>query len=87
MKKYIDQLKSANVFRAILVVQDIKAFSRQALVFLGAVYPIFHIEVFQEKELIVNVKEHVFVPEHQALTTEEKQKFLERKRTSFQGFT
>jgi len=47
MKKYIDQLKSANVFRAILVVQDIKAFSRQALVFLGAVYPIFHIEVFQ----------------------------------------
>ncbi|KAL9291645.1 putative DNA-directed RNA polymerase [Arabidopsis thaliana] len=69
--------------RAILVVQDIKAFSRQALVFLGAVYPIFHIEVFQEKELIVNVKEHVFVPEHQALTTEEKQKFLERKRTRF----
>ncbi|BAB02760.1 RNA polymerase-like protein [Arabidopsis thaliana] len=75
--------KMMTMIRAILVVQDIKAFSRQALVFLGAVYPIFHIEVFQEKELIVNVKEHVFVPEHQALTTEEKQKFLERKRTRF----
>ena len=34
----------------------------------------------------MNVKEHVFVPEHQALTTEEKQKFLERKRTRFVVF-
>ncbi|CAE5967526.1 unnamed protein product [Arabidopsis arenosa] len=78
MKKYINRLKSENVFRAILVMQDIKEFSRQAQLSIGAAYPKFHIEVFQEKELIVNVNHHVFVPEHQALTTEEKQNFLER---------
>lgn len=107
MKKYINRLKSENVFRAILVMQDIKEFSRHAQLSIGAAYPKFNIEVFQvikkkkhtfdfyshdhhkilnhdcvrlvqEKELIVNVNHHVFVPEHQALTTEEKQQFLER---------
>ncbi|XP_019096814.1 PREDICTED: DNA-directed RNA polymerases II and IV subunit 5A-like [Camelina sativa] len=78
MKKYTNKLKSDNVFRAILVVQDIKDFSSFAQLSISAIYPKFHIEVFQEGELLVNVKSHVFVPEHQALTTDEKKTFLER---------
>lgn len=107
MKKYTNRLKSNNVFRAILVVQDIKDFSRYAQLSISAIYPKFHIEVFQviknkntfdfcsldhhkilnhgwvrllvqEAELLVNVNTHVFVPEHQALTSEEKKTFLER---------
>ncbi|KAL5556382.1 hypothetical protein UlMin_038618 [Ulmus minor] len=76
MKTYTNRMKSENVFRAILVVQqNLTPFARTCI---SEISSKFHLEVFQEAELLVNIKEHVLVPEQQVLTTEEKKTLLER---------
>ncbi|KAG8636239.1 DNA-directed RNA polymerases II and IV subunit 5A isoform X1 [Manihot esculenta] len=76
MKTYTNRMKSENVFRAILVVQqNLTPFARTCISEIAAK---FQLEVFQEAELLVNIKEHVLVPEHQVLTSEEKKTLLER---------
>jgi len=76
IKKYVELMKSDNVPRAILVVQqNLTPFAKA---YLQELTPKFHLEVFLEAELLVNIKEHVLVPEHQVLTTEEKKTLLER---------
>ncbi|KAM7256731.1 hypothetical protein ACFE04_012472 [Oxalis oulophora] len=74
--QYSSRMKSDNVSRAILVLQlNLTAFARAKILDLPAG---IHLEVFQETELLVNIKDHVLVPEHQVLTTEEKKTLLER---------
>ncbi|KAJ4953270.1 hypothetical protein NE237_030102 [Protea cynaroides] len=76
MKTYTNRMKSENVFRAILVVQqNLTPFAKTCV---SEIASKFHLENFQEAELLVNIKEHVLVPEHQVLTNEEKKTLLER---------
>ncbi|WCJ42515.1 DNA-directed RNA polymerases I II and III subunit RPABC1 [Euphorbia peplus] len=76
MKTYTNRMKSENVFRAILAVQqNLTPFARTCIAEIASK---FQLEVFQEAELLVNIKEHVLVPEHQVLTAEEKKTLLER---------
>ncbi|KAF8410396.1 hypothetical protein HHK36_002925 [Tetracentron sinense] len=76
IKTITNRMKSENVFRAILVVQqNLTPFARTCI---SEISSKFHLEVFQDAELLVNIKEHVLVPEHQVLTSEEKKTLLER---------
>ncbi|XXG69085.1 hypothetical protein AAC387_Pa06g2035 [Persea americana] len=76
MKTYTNRMKSENVSRAILVVQqNLTPFAKTCI---SEISGRFHLEVFQEAELLVNIKEHVLVPEHRVLTNEEKKTLLER---------
>ncbi|XP_073294770.1 DNA-directed RNA polymerases II and IV subunit 5A-like [Primulina huaijiensis] len=76
MKTYTDRMKAEGVHRAILVVQqNLTPFARTCI---SEISSKFNLETFQEAELMVNIKEHVLVPEHQLLTPEEKKTLLER---------
>ncbi|GLT48551.1 hypothetical protein SLA2020_221690 [Shorea laevis] len=76
IKTYTNRMKNENVFRAILVVQqNLTPFARTCI---SEISTKFLLEVFQEAELLVNIKEHVLVPEHQVLTSEEKKTLLQR---------
>ncbi|KAF8377795.1 hypothetical protein HHK36_031180 [Tetracentron sinense] len=76
IRTIINRMKSENVFRAILVVQqNLTPYARTSVREISSK---FHVEVFQDAELLVNIKEHVLVPEHQVLTSEEKKILLEQ---------
>ncbi|XP_051138768.1 DNA-directed RNA polymerases II and IV subunit 5A-like [Andrographis paniculata] len=76
MKTYTNRMKEEGVHRAILVVQlNLTPFARSCV---NEISTKFHLEVFQEAELLVNIKNHELVPQHQLLTPEEKKTLLER---------
>ncbi|XP_020216069.1 DNA-directed RNA polymerases II and IV subunit 5A [Cajanus cajan] len=76
MKTYTNRMNSENVFRAILVLQtSLTPFARTCI---SEIASKFHLEVFQEAELLVNIKDHCLVPEHQVLNQAEKKTLLQR---------
>jgi DNA-directed RNA polymerase I, II, and III subunit RPABC1 len=40
--------------------------------------PKYHLELFQEAELLVNITKHILVPPHEVLTPEAKKVLLQR---------
>ncbi|PRQ57219.1 putative DNA-directed RNA polymerase [Rosa chinensis] len=76
MKSYITRMNQENVIRAILVAQqNLTPFAKTSISVMGSKY---RLEIFQEAELLVNIKEHVLVPEHRVLANKEKKTLLER---------
>lgn len=70
IKRYMERMNEEDVKRAILVVQqNLTAFARQALSEIQASEGLT-LEQFQESELLVNITEHVLVPQHMVLTRE-----------------
>ena len=78
IKRYMERMNEEQVKRAIMVVQqNLTAFAKQALSEIQAQEGLT-IEQFQESELLVNITEHVLVPQHMVLTKEEKIILLQR---------
>ncbi|KAJ9512959.1 hypothetical protein QJQ45_029094 [Haematococcus lacustris] len=76
IKNLAERMKVESVTRAIMVISaNLTPFAKQCLTDLQ---PKFNIEQFTENELLVNITEHVLVPEHRILTKEEKQVLLDR---------
>ncbi|CAN6449278.1 unnamed protein product [Victoria cruziana] len=75
IRAYAERMRSENVIRGILVVrQQLTPSSKQWVQDFNTK---FHMEVFREEELLVNITEHELVPRHEVLTDEEKKKLLE----------
>ena len=78
IKRYMDRMNEEKVRRAILIVQqNLTAFARQAMAEIQSSEGLV-MEQFQEAELLVNITEHVLVPQHMVLTKEEKTTLLAR---------
>ncbi|XP_003611642.2 DNA-directed RNA polymerases II and IV subunit 5A isoform X1 [Medicago truncatula] len=75
-RTYTKRMNSENVYRAIIVCQT--SLTNMAWNSISQFDSKFHLEVFQEAELLVNVRYHKLVPEHQLLTDNEKKTVLER---------
>ncbi|KAF5742916.1 DNA-directed RNA polymerase II putative isoform 1 [Tripterygium wilfordii] len=76
----IERLKSEKVFSAILVVERAKGLSPGVNLAIKEVSTRFHIDVFEEAELLSNISEHALVPPHTVLTNQEKKELLDKYR-------
>ncbi|XP_076462748.1 DNA-directed RNA polymerases I, II, and III subunit RPABC1 [Babylonia areolata] len=76
IKAYCQQMQQDNIMKAVIVVQTgMTPSAKQALVEMA---PKYILEQFIETELLVNITEHMLVPEHVVMTTEEKTELLAR---------
>jgi DNA-directed RNA polymerase I, II, and III subunit RPABC1 len=64
LRTYINRMKSENVYRAILVCKSNLTTNFSQKFSISEIASKFHMEIFQEAELLFNVKDHVLVPEH-----------------------
>ncbi|KAL3763992.1 hypothetical protein ACHAW5_007611 [Stephanodiscus triporus] len=78
IKILTDRMKDESVSNAILVLRgDITPFAKQAVQEMS---DSFRIEHFKEAELLVDITDHILVPEHLVLSQNEKQELLKRYR-------
>ncbi|XP_046334104.1 DNA-directed RNA polymerases I, II, and III subunit RPABC1 [Haliotis cracherodii] len=76
IKTYCQRMQEENITRAIIVVQaGMTPSAKQALVEMA---PKYILEQFREAELLINITEHMLVPEHVVMTPEEKSELLSR---------
>ena len=78
IKKCVERMKEEEVKRAVLVIQQsMTAFAKQSIQEMCSAESLV-LEQFLEAELLVNITEHVLVPQHMILTKEEKAILLKR---------
>ncbi|KAG0196057.1 DNA-directed RNA polymerases II 24 kDa polypeptide (RNA polymerase II subunit 5) [Mortierella sp. GBA30] len=78
IKKYCELMVAKGVGRGIVVYQD--KITPSAAKVISEVSHSYHLESFQEADLLVNITEHTLVPQHIVLTPEEKETLLKRYR-------
>jgi len=78
IKKNLERMQKEEVSRAIMVVQQcLTAFAKQALNnSVNSTGGKYKIEQFNEKELLINITDHILVPKHSLLTPQEKKALL-----------
>ncbi|XP_030852190.1 DNA-directed RNA polymerases I, II, and III subunit RPABC1 [Strongylocentrotus purpuratus] len=76
IKAYCQRMQEENITRAIITVQE--KMTPSAKTSLGDMAPKYILEQFLEAELLINITEHDFVPEHVVMTGEEKAELLAR---------
>ncbi|KAK1416872.1 hypothetical protein QVD17_25989 [Tagetes erecta] len=76
IKNYVIRMENENIRRAIVVVR--LGLTPSAKACQTEIAGRFHVEVFKEAELLVNIRYHDLVPEHLPLTNVEKKALLDK---------
>jgi len=76
IKTYCQRMQEENIHRAIIVVQH--GMTPTAKQSLGDMAPKYILEQYLEAELLINITEHMLVPEHIVMTPDEKKELLDR---------
>ncbi|GLJ09602.1 hypothetical protein SUGI_0112580 [Cryptomeria japonica] len=76
LQVYARRMKDDNVHQAMIIVQG--KITSAAKTGIKEISTRYLLEIFEETELLTNIKEHVLVPEHQILTVEEKNALLKQ---------
>ncbi len=75
--RFIERMEREKVKEALVIAStQVTPFARQVM--LQMRQEDFHLELFREAELLVNITEHIFVPKHQLLSDEEKKQVLSK---------
>ena len=73
--RFIERMEKEKVRDALVVAStDVTPFAKQVMQQMRQEQ--YHLELFKEAELLVNITEHIFVPKHQLLSDEEKKQVL-----------
>ena len=79
LKAIYEKMKEGDVYHAILVAKEaLTSFTKQGVMRMASEVPPRVVEVFCDKDLLVNITKHVLVPKHTVLTKAEKAQLLER---------
>lgn len=78
IRGYLERMNEQGVYRAIIVVKQ--SLTPSAAKVMTTMAPKYIMEQFAESELVVNITEHVLVPQHIVLNDEEKKALLTRYR-------
>ncbi|KAL4434059.1 hypothetical protein ABPG75_000500 [Micractinium tetrahymenae] len=76
VKAFAERMRSDKAAKAILVTEaKLTVFARQCL---SEMAPKYHVELFLQSELLVNITRHSAVPQHELLSREERAELLRR---------
>lgn len=78
IRQYLEKMNEQGIYRAIIVYRQTMTPSASKV--LVTMAPKYILEQFAEAELVVNITEHVLVPQHIVLEEEEKKELLEKYR-------
>ncbi|CAO3675210.1 unnamed protein product [Umbelopsis vinacea] len=78
IRKYVERMLTQNIPKGIIVFQHTMTSSANKVI--QGMSAKYHLESFQEAELLVNITKHVLVPTHIVLSQEEKLALLKRYR-------
>ncbi|KAG2175101.1 hypothetical protein INT44_007579 [Umbelopsis vinacea] len=78
IRKYVERMLTQNIPKGIIIFQQTMTSSANKVI--QGMSAKYHLESFQEAELLVNITQHVLVPIHIVLSQEEKLALLKRYR-------